>query len=163
MADIVKDHQELCRKVDNWKRDGKKVVFANGCFNILHVGHVRYLQGARELGDALVVAVNGDESVRRLKGADYPIIPEDERAEVLSALECVDLVTIFHETTVAELLEKLQPHVQAKGSDYTKETIPERETVLGYGGELAITGDPKDHSVTDIINLIAAQTGRNSG
>ncbi|MEF8788331.1 MAG: adenylyltransferase/cytidyltransferase family protein [Planctomycetota bacterium] len=159
MAEIEKDHAEVRRRVDEWKEQGKKVVFANGCFNILHVGHVRYLRGAKELGDALVVAVNGDESVRRLKGPDYPIIPEDERAEVLAALECVDLVTIFHETTVADLLAELQPHVQAKGSDYTEETIPERETVLQYGGELAITGDPKNHSVTDIIQLIAEHKG----
>lgn len=155
MADIVKDHEELSRRVHELKEQGNKVIFANGCFNILHVGHVRYLRGAKELGDVLVVATNGDDSVRRLKGPDYPIIPEDERAEVLSALECVDLVTLFHEDTVEDLLEELQPHVQAKGSDYTEETIPERETVLDYGGELAITGDPKDHSVTDIIRLIA--------
>ena len=163
MAEIVKDHSELHRRVDDWKRQGKKVVFANGCFNILHVGHVRYLRGARELGDALLVAVNGDESMRRLKGPDYPIIPEEERAEVLAALECVDLVTLFRETTVAELLRKIQPHVHAKGSDYTEETIPERETVLEYGGELAITGDPKNHSVTDIIQLIAEQGGHSEG
>ena len=159
MGEVVMDQTELERRVRELKADDRKVIFANGCFNILHVGHVRYLRGAKELGDVLVVAVNGDESVRKLKGRDYPVLPEEERAELLAALECVDLVTIFHETDVCDLLRRLKPHIHAKGSDYSPDTIPERETVKEYGGELAVTGDPKNHSVTDIIDMIANRCG----
>lgn len=156
MAEIVVDHGALRRNVEELKAAGRRVIFANGCFNLLHVGHVRYLEGAKALGDMLIVAVNSDASVRTLKGADYPVAPEAERAEIVAALACVDLVTIFDEPDVSRLLLELKPHVQAKGADYTLETIPERETVLSYGGELAVTGDPKDHSTTDIMRRIAS-------
>lgn len=155
MSEIILDHAELRRRVDALKAAGRRVIFANGCFNLLHVGHVRYLEGAKALGDVLIVAVNADASVRTLKGADYPVTPAAERVEVVAALACVDIVTLFDEPDVSRLLLELKPHVQAKGTDYTVETIPERETVLSYGGELAVTGDPKDHSTTDIMRQIA--------
>src|SRR5579871_5571181 len=114
--------------------NGRKIVFANGCFDMLHVGHVRYLQGAKELGDILVVGINGDESVRQLKGAGRPLMPENERAEIAAALQCVDFVTIFHDLNVNNLLLAIKPDVHAKGTDYTEETVPERATVASYGG-----------------------------
>ncbi len=129
-------------------------MFTNGGFNLLHVGHVRSLVDARSRGDVLVVALNSDSSIKKNKGADYPLIPEDERLELMAALECVDLLTIFSDPTVDSLLLKLKPHVHAKGTDYTKETVPERATVLSYGGEIAIVGDPKDHASSNIIAMI---------
>ena len=155
MAEIILDRALLKQRIDALKAQGRRVIFANGCFNLLHVGHLRYLEGARALGDALIVAINTDDSVRGLKGADYPVVPASERAELVAGLRCVDFVTLFSEPTVSPLLLLLQPHVQAKGSDYTPETIPERDTVRSYGGELAVTGDPKDHSTTHIIDDIA--------
>ncbi|RQW78805.1 MAG: D-glycero-beta-D-manno-heptose 1-phosphate adenylyltransferase [Geobacter sp.] len=151
---IIKDTDTLLQHVLNLKQQGKKIVFTNGGFNILHVGHIRSLQDAKRLGDALVVAVNSDASLRRLKGTSYPLIPEDERLEVLAALACVDVLTLFSEPTVDSLLLKLQPHIHAKGTDYTKESVPERATVLSYGGEIAIVGDAKDHSSSSIISRI---------
>ena len=136
------------------KASGKTVVFANGCFDLLHVGHVRYLQSARQLGDALVVGLNSDESVRQLKGPQRPLMPEDERAEILGALACVDYVVLFQELTVERLLRVLKPDIQCKGTDYTEETVPEREVVRSYGGRVAIAGDPKDHSTRDLIQDI---------
>jgi len=136
------------------KASGKTVVFANGCFDLLHVGHIRYLQGARQLGDALIVGLNSDESVRRLKGLQRPLMPENERAEILAALACVDYVVIFQEPTVEEVLRLLKPDIQCKGTDYTEETVPEREVVRSYGGRVAIAGDPKDHSTRDLIQDI---------
>jgi D-glycero-beta-D-manno-heptose 1-phosphate adenylyltransferase len=136
------------------KASGKTVVFANGCFDLLHVGHIRYLQGARELGDALVVGLNSDESVRHLKGPQRPLMPESERAEILAALACVDYVVIFQEPTVERLLTVLKPDIQCKGTDYTEKTVPEREVVRSYGGRVAIAGDPKDHSTRDLIQEI---------
>jgi len=127
---------------------------ANGCFDILHAGHVRYLQGARALGDLLVVAVNSDEQVARLKGAGRPILPERERAELVASLEGVDLVTVFPEPTVTELLLAIKPDVHAKGTDYTEETVPERDVVRSYGGRVAIVGDPKDHSTSEILKKV---------
>lgn len=127
---------------------GQTIAFTNGAFDLLHVGHLRTLQGARALADCLVVAVNSDASVRRSKGAGRPVIPESERAELLAALACVDYVIVFDEPTVDPLLARLKPDVHAKGTDYTPETVPERATVLAYGGRIAITGDPKDHSTT---------------
>jgi rfaE bifunctional protein nucleotidyltransferase chain/domain len=140
------------------KASGKTVVFANGCFDLLHVGHIRYLQGARQLGDALVVGLNSDESVRRLKGPQRPLMPQDERAEILAALACVDYVVLFEETTVENLLKILKPDIQCKGTDYTEETVPEREVVRSYGGRVAIAGDPKDHSTRDLIHEIVARS-----
>ena len=136
------------------KASGKTVVFANGCFDLLHVGHIRYLQSARQLGDALVVGLNSDESVRQLKGPQRPLMPEDERAEILAALACVDYVVLFQEVTVERLLRVLKPDIQCKGTDYTEETVPERDVVRSYGGRVAIAGDPKDHSTRDLIQDI---------
>lgn len=151
---IIKDADQLLQHVLNLKKQHNKIVFTNGGFNILHVGHIRSLQDAKRLGDVLLVAVNSDDSLRRIKGAQYPLIPEDERLEVLAALACVDVLTIFSEPTVDSLLLKLQPHIHAKGTDYTKESVPERATVLSYGGEIAIVGDAKDHSSSSIISRI---------
>ncbi len=154
MGEIVLDHGELARRVEQLKAAGKRVVFTNGGFDLIHVGHVRTLKGARDCGDALVVALNSDASIQRNKGPSLPIIPAAERAEMVAALECVDLVTVFDDPRVDGLLLRLKPHVHAKGTDYTKETVPERETVLSYGGEVAITGDPKAHSTSWIIKKI---------
>lgn len=151
---IIKDHKQLSRRVEELKRQGRRIVFTNGGFNLLHVGHIRSLSDAKSRGDVLVVAVNSDSSIKKNKGKDYPLIPEDERLEVLAALACVDLLTVFSEPTVDGLLLLLKPHVHAKGTDYTKETVPERATVLSYGGEIAIVGDAKDHASSDIIGLI---------
>ena len=153
-AKIIKDHEELAQKVESLKQKGLRIVFTNGGFNLLHVGHIRSLRDAKRKGDVLIVAVNSDSSLRGNKGDAYPVIPEDERLEILSELESVDFVTIFSEPTVDGLLLKLKPHVHAKGTDYTIETVPERETVKSYGGEITIVGDPKDHSSTKIINMI---------
>jgi rfaE bifunctional protein nucleotidyltransferase chain/domain len=139
---------------------GKRIVLANGCFDILHVGHVRYLQDARQMGDVLVVAVNGDESVRRLKGPGRPILDEDERVTLVSALKCVDHVVVFNEENVSRVIEILRPAVHAKGSDYTEETVPEGNQVRAYGGAVRIAGDPKDHSTRDVIEKIIKTYGR---
>jgi len=133
---------------------GKKVVLANGCFDILHVGHLRYLKGARALGDVLVVAVNSDESMRSIKDPGRPILPEGERIALVSALRCVDYVVLFDEPDVSRVIDVLRPAIHAKGTDYTEQSVPERDTVLGYGGEVRITGDPKDHSTRAIIDRI---------
>src|SRR5215467_4687205 len=133
---------------------GKKVVLANGCFDILHVGHLRYLEEARRLGDVLVVAINSDESMRRIKDPGRPILPESERVTLVSALRCVDHVVVFDEPDVSHVLDVLRPAIHAKGTDYTVETVPERAQVLAYGGEIRITGDPKDHSTRDVIQRI---------
>ena len=137
---------------------GRTVVFTNGCFDLLHVGHIRYLQSAKKEGDILLTAVNSDQSVRALKGPERPIMPEEERVEILAALECTDLIMLFDDRTVDRLLKKLCPDVHAKGTDYTPESVPERATVLGYGGRIAIVGDPKDHSTRDFISSI--KTGK---
>jgi rfaE bifunctional protein nucleotidyltransferase chain/domain len=151
---IIDSIEQMSEIVERLKSQGKTVVMTNGCFDLLHVGHVRCLQGARDAGDVLVVAVNSDSSVKSYKGPDQPINPEQERMEVLAALGCVDYVFLFSEPTVDEVLLRLKPHYQAKGSDYTEETVPERETVLSYGGGIVITGDPKDHATRDIIARI---------
>jgi rfaE bifunctional protein nucleotidyltransferase chain/domain len=153
-ARIVVDHEVLERRVRAEQARGRRVVFANGCFDLIHVGHVRYLEGAKACGDVLLVALNDDESIRRLKGRGRPVQPIEERMEILAALRSVDLVTRFEEGTVDALLLRLRPDVHAKGTDYTPETVPERETVLGYGGEIAIVGDPKDHSSTAILRTL---------
>ena len=151
---FVPDHAELARIAAEAKSAGRRVVFTNGGFEVLHVGHVRSLQDARSRGDLLVVAVNSDASIRRNKGAGRPVVPAAERVEVLCALSCVDLVTIFDEPTVDALLRKVRPSIHAKGSDYTPETVPERETVREIGAEVAIVGDPKDHSTSDLLERI---------
>lgn len=136
---------------------GAKIVLANGCFDLIHAGHIRYLQGAKALGDILIVGINSDEQVRSLKGGGRPYMPEDERAEIISSLRCVDFVTIFPEATVTELLLAIKPDFHAKGTDYTTDTVPEREIVRSYGGTVAIVGDPKDHSSTDLIKAVRSQ------
>ena len=135
---------------------GQVIAFANGAFDLFHVGHLRYLEDARRQGDCLVVAVNDDASVRALKGPDRPIIPAVDRAELVAALRCVDAVVVFAEATVTPLLELLRPDVHCKGTDYTVDTVPERETVRAYGGRTAIVGDPKDHSTRDLVSSIRA-------
>jgi len=151
----VKALQEISTLVSEFKEAGKTVVFANGCFDLLHVGHIRYLEAARALGDILVLGLNGDKSVRQLKGPGRPLMNQEERAEILAALECVDYLVVFDEPTAKQVLETLRPDVHAKGTDYTRESVPERETVLSYGGSIAIVGDPKDHSTKDFLRQIA--------
>ena len=136
------------------RRGGARVVLANGCFDILHVGHVRYLEGARALGDLLVVGINSDEQVRALKGEGRPLVPERERAEVVAALRAVDYVTIFPEPNVEALLRSIRPDIHAKGTDYTEETVPERDVVRSLGGRVAIVGDPKNHSTTEMLESL---------
>jgi rfaE bifunctional protein nucleotidyltransferase chain/domain len=153
--DKIKTLDELCIIVAAQKRQGKRVIFANGCFDLLHVGHIRYLRAARALGDLLIVAVNSDASVRTLKGAGRPLIPEAERLEILAAITDIDYLLLFDELDVRRLLLYLQPDIQTKGTDYTLETIPEREVVLSYGGSLAVVGDPKDHSSTTLLERIS--------
>jgi len=148
---IVLSREELIQRVAAAKTDGARIVFANGCFDVLHVGHVRYLAGARELGDLLIVGINSDEQVAIQKGTGRPVLPASERAEIVAALESVSYVTIFDEPTVEELLLALKPDVHAKGTDYTTDTVPERDVVRSYGGRVAIVGDPKDHSTSAII------------
>lgn len=133
-----------------------KTVFTNGCFDLLHVGHVRYLWAARNLGERLVVGLNSDASVQALKGLQRPIVPEDERAEVLAALACVDFVTVFSEPTAAELLSRLKPAIYAKGGDYSPDTLPEAPVVRGYGGEIAIVSFVPGRSTTDIVSRVRA-------
>jgi rfaE bifunctional protein nucleotidyltransferase chain/domain len=130
---------------------GKSIAFANGCFDVLHVGHIRYLQDAARVADVLVVGVNGDASVRGLKGEGRPVMPEDERAEIISAIRGVTYVTIFHEESPSRLLQTLRPDFQCKGTDYTADSVPEAEIVKAYGGKVVIVGDPKDHSTTEML------------
>ena len=139
---------------------GRRVVLANGCFDLLHVGHVRYLEDARALGDLLIVGVNGDDAVRRLKGPGRPLMPAVERAEMLAALRAVDHVVVFEDDTADRLVALLRPAVHAKGTDYTAESVPERASVLAAGGRVAIAGDAKQHSTRDVIAEILARFGR---
>src|SRR5215471_5774208 len=144
----------LTRAIAGERREGRTIAFANGCFDLLHVGHVRYLQAAAAQADVLVVAINDDRSVAGLKGPGRPILPADDRAELVAALRGIDYVVIFAEPTVTPLLLALKPDVHCKGTDYTADTVPERETVRGYGGRVAIVGDPKDHSTRDLLARI---------
>jgi rfaE bifunctional protein nucleotidyltransferase chain/domain len=150
----ILDRNRLIARVAIARKHGARIVLANGCFDILHVGHVRYLEGARALGDVLVVGINSDEQVRRLKGAGRPFVPERERAEIIAALRPVDFVTIFEEPTVEQLIRAIRPNIHAKGTDYTAETVPERDVVRSYGGRVAIVGDPKDHSSTEMVKKV---------
>ena len=147
---------DLIDAIINERNAGSIVVLANGCFDLFHAGHLRYLQGAAELGDVLIVAVNSDKQAHTLKGEGRPFTSERERAEIISGLRCVDLVTVFDEPTVEELLRAVKPDFHAKGTDYTVDTVPEREIVREYGGTVAIVGDPKDHSSTEIIRKISS-------
>ena len=162
MGKIIRGHEELKRALDAEKANGRTVVFTNGSFDIMHVGHVRALIDCKNYADVLVVAVNSDESVQGYKDPRLPIQPEDERMEVLAAIEAVDYITIFSDLTADAILDYLRPDVHAKGTDYTEETVPERDTVLSYGGKIAIVGDSKDHSSTDIIGIIAKRFGGGS-
>jgi rfaE bifunctional protein nucleotidyltransferase chain/domain len=148
--------QELIDRITADRREGRTIAFANGCFDLLHVGHVRYLQGARAEADRLIVAINSDASTRGLKGEGRPILDERARAELVAALECVDYVVIFDDPTVDRLLNLFQPDVHCKGTDYTAETVPERVTVRAYGGRVAIVGDPKDHSTRELLAKLGA-------
>ena len=154
MSRKVRTLEELAPELAQARRDGRTVAFANGIFDLLHVGHVRYLAAAAEEADLLVVGVNSDKSTRGLKGKGRPVTPEAERVEILSALEPVDYVVVFDEPTCDGLLTLLKPDVHCKGTDYTPDTVPERETVASYGGRIAIVGDPKDHATRDIITRL---------
>jgi len=147
----VLSRAEAVAKVAAWRQAGRRVVLANGCFDLLHAGHVRYLEAARSLGDALVVALNSDDSVRRLKGPGRPVLTTAARAALVAALEAVDGVVVFGEDDVGSILAALRPDVHAKGTDYTVETVPERSTSRRLGIEIAIAGDPKDHSTRDLL------------
>ena len=147
----VVDRITLRQRAEEWRRAGDRITLANGCFDLLHVGHVRYLHAAKQLGGRLVVAINSDDSVRALKGEGRPLMPAEERAEILAALADVDAVVIFPERDVRALLREIRPDVQAKGTDYTADSVPEADTVREYGGRVAIVGDPKDHSASEII------------
>ena len=151
--------EEAARQAAEWRSRGRRVVLANGCFDLLHVGHVRYLSAARGLGDALVVGLNSDASVRRLKGPGRPVMPADERAELIGALAAVDLVVVFDDDSAEALIARLRPDVHAKGTDYTEESVPERAAVLAAGGRVAIAGDPKSHATRDLIAAIIARFG----
>lgn len=142
---------ELRARVETWRRAGERITLANGTFDLLHVGHVRYLEAAKALGGKLVVAINSDDSVRALKGEGRPIMQENERAEIVAALAPVDAVVIFAELDVRALIGEIRPDIQAKGTDYTVDSVPERDAVAEYGGRVAIVGDAKDHSTSEII------------
>jgi rfaE bifunctional protein nucleotidyltransferase chain/domain len=141
----------LRERLAAWRQAGDSITLANGCFDLLHVGHVRYLHAAKKLGGRLIVAINSDDSVRKLKGEGRPLMPAEERAEILAALSDVDAVVIFPETDVGRLIREIRPNVHAKGTDYTTESVPEREIVRECGGRVEIVGDPKNHSATDLI------------
>jgi len=151
----ILSREELVRRIGEERAGGRTVAFANGCFDLLHVGHIRYLESAAEEADILVVAINDDDSVRTLKGEGRPILSASDRAELVAALRCVDYVVIFTEPNVGPLLTALRPDVHCKGTDYTIESVPERDIVAGYGGRTAIVGDPKDHSTRDLLSRIA--------
>jgi len=150
----ILERNRVIARVAIMRKGGARIVFANGCFDILHVGHVRYLEAARALGDLLVVGINSDAQVRALKGEGRPFMPERERAEVVASIRAVDLVTIFPEPTVAPLLLAIRPDIHAKGTDYSAETVPERDVVRSYGGRIQIVGDPKEHSSTEIARKV---------
>jgi rfaE bifunctional protein nucleotidyltransferase chain/domain len=154
---------ELVAERRQWREQNLRMVLANGAFDMLHVGHLRYLEGARHHGDRLVVAVNSDLSVRRYKGPDRPIVPEHERVEILSHLWLTDRLFLFDEPNLERVLDLLRPEVHAKGTDYTVETVPEREVVKAYGGETVICGDPKDHATSDVISTIVERFGNRRG
>ena len=151
----VLERNRLVARVAVERRARKRIVLANGCFDLLHVGHVRYLAGAKEAGDFLIVAINSDEQVRELKGGGRPFVPENERAEMVASLRSVDAVTIFEEPTVEQLIRAVRPDFHAKGTDYTEDSVPEKEIVKECGGKVIIVGDPKDHSSSEIIASIS--------
>jgi rfaE bifunctional protein nucleotidyltransferase chain/domain len=156
--DKIVSRDELRRRAEMWRRSGERVILTNGCFDLLHVGHIRYLHAAKQLGGKLVVALNADESVRKLKGEGRPVMNEAERAEILAALADVDAIVIFPEPDVRAIIREIHPDVQAKGTDYSAESVPERDEVMAYGGRVAIVGDPKDHSTTEILEQMRSDT-----
>ena len=159
-VDRILHQADLIDRVQTARQNGAKIVFANGCFDVLHVGHIRYLQGAKAQGDLLVVGINSDRQVAVLKGPGRPIMTETERAEIVASIAAVDFVTVFDEPTVENLLIALRPDVHAKGTDYSEETVPEREVVRSYGGRVAIVGDPKNHSTSEILDKMADNSGQ---
>jgi rfaE bifunctional protein nucleotidyltransferase chain/domain len=152
---------ELQAKVAEWRSEGQQIVLANGCFDLLHVGHVRYLRGAKALGGRLIVAMNSDASVRQIKGNGRPLMPGNERAEIIAALADVDAVVIFDEADVRRLILEIRPDIQAKGTDYTRDTVPERDEVRSYGGRVEIVGDAKDHSTSEFLGQLRPSGGGN--
>lgn len=158
IAAPVLDRGRLIARVAVERRKGQKIILANGCFDLFHVGHVRYLEGAKTLGGYLVAAVNSDEQVRLIKGNERPYVGQEERAEIISALKCVDVVTVFPEPTVEELIRAIKPDFHAKGTDYTTDSVPEKDIVAEYGGTVAIVGDPKDHSSTEMAAMLQKST-----
>lgn len=155
MAEIL-ERSALVERIRDVRSRGRSVAFANGCFDMLHVGHVRYLQASAEEADVLVVAINDDASVRRLKGDGRPILPARDRAELVAALRYVDFVVVFPEATVGPLLEAVRPDVHCKGTDYTVDSVPERDVVRAYGGRVAIVGDPKNHSTRELLARLSS-------
>jgi len=153
-ASKVGSLESVRERVSTARGEGRKVAFANGCFDVLHVGHVRYLEGARAEADVLVVGVNGNDSVRRLKGEGRPVMPAEDRALLVAALKATDHVVVFEEDDVSHLLLTLRPDVHCKGTDYTEETVPERDVVRSYGGRVAIVGDAKDHDTRHLLARI---------
>jgi rfaE bifunctional protein nucleotidyltransferase chain/domain len=148
---------QLVKIIEEHKKGGQKIVLANGCFDLIHVGHIRYLKESKKKGDVLVLALNSDSSIRKLKGEGRPILNEEERVEITSSFYFVDYITFFDEPNVEKVLLAMKPDIHAKGSDYTKETVPEKETVNGYGGAIAITGGPKIKSTSELIKEIASK------
>jgi rfaE bifunctional protein nucleotidyltransferase chain/domain len=153
LASIL-SHEELSDFAVTTRSRGSKLILANGCFDLIHAGHIRYLIGAKSLGGTLLVAINSDEQVRKLKGDRRPVISQNERAEVVAAFRCVDAVTIFDQPTVAEIIRLVRPDFHAKGTDYTTGTVPERDIVRECGGQVAIVGDPKDHSSSRLLTML---------
>ncbi len=155
----ILSREALRDRVVEWRRSGERVILTNGCFDLLHVGHIRYLRGAKALGGRLIVAINADDSVRQIKGEGRPLMPAVERAEIVASLSDVDAVVIFSEPDVRALIREIRPDVQAKGTDYTRQSVPERDEVLAYGGQVEIVGDAKDHSTTDFLSRLKSWSG----
>ena len=153
-TDKIVSREELRGRVQQWRESGDRIILTNGCFDLLHVGHIRYLHAAKQLGGKVVVALNSDASVREIKGRERPLMNEQERAEILAALADVDAVVIFPEPDVRAIVREIHPEVQAKGTDYTADSVPERDEVNAYGGRVAIVGDPKDHSTTEYLKQL---------
>lgn len=158
MSDKIIPRAEVSALGARMRREGRRIVFANGCFDLLHVGHVRYLQGAKEQGDVLVVGVNSDRTVRELKGEGRPLLPAEARAELIAALESTDYVLIFDDPTAAGVLQDLRPHVHCKGTDYSEETVPERDVMKSLGGTVRIVGDAKGHSTREVLSEIVRRS-----
>jgi D-glycero-beta-D-manno-heptose 1-phosphate adenylyltransferase len=155
----VLELDQVIRETARLRSDGERIILANGCFDLIHVGHLRYLAAAKDLGGCLVVALNSDKQTRLLKGKGRPFIPEYERAEIISGLRCVDIVTVFDDPTVENIIRAIRPDFHAKGTDYTEETVPERDIVAECGGKVAIVGDPKDHSSSQMIGSLTRKDG----